>query len=172
MKILNDFFAPRLPEDIGDVHLEWDFPEYENQQVNRTWYIVGAIILAGLILYSVLTANFLFAIILLLAVFVIIFQFFQVPREINVRIGEDGVIVDKKFYPYKDLKNFWIVYDPPAYKYLYLEFKSDIRGTYPVPLVDENPLKIREYLLNYVDEDIEKEEAGFDEAFSKLIKFR
>ncbi|MBT7007320.1 hypothetical protein HN958_02335 [Candidatus Falkowbacteria bacterium] len=172
MKILNDFFSPQLPDNIGDVHLEWNFKEYEHEAVNRTWYIVGAIVLAGLLAYSVFTANFLFAIILLLSVFVIIYQFFQAPREINVQIGEDGVIIDKRYYPYKELKNFWIIYEPPVYKYLYIDFKSDIKGVYPVPLSDENPLKVREFLLKYIDEDIEKEEAGFDEAFSKLIKFR
>ena len=72
MKILNDFFSPQLPDNIGDVHLEWNFKEYEHEAVNRTWYIVGAIVLAGLLAYSVFTANFLFAIILLLSVFVII----------------------------------------------------------------------------------------------------
>jgi len=171
-KFLMRLVAPYLPDDIGSVHIQWEFPEFVIMPRSRAWNIVAFIILALLVVYAVYTANFLFAMILALCTFILVYQFFQKPRPIPVVIAEDGVIIDKKFYPYKILKDFYIIYEPPFSKYLYLEFKNQLRNKLPVPLEDINPLQVREALLNYLDENIEMNEEGGGEAFSRILRIR
>ncbi|MBT5338244.1 hypothetical protein HN858_04115 [Candidatus Falkowbacteria bacterium] len=171
-KFLIDLTTPKMPADIGDIHISWDFPEFVQQKRSRIWYIVFSVILALLLFYAVWTSNFLFALILLLGGFIVIFQYFQTARKIPVVVGEDGLIVDTQFFSYKVLKSFSIVYEPPTIKYLYLDFRKAVRKSLPIPLEDVNPLKVREALLNYIDEDLEREEEDFDETFERILRLR
>lgn len=172
MQKLKFLLTPRVPDDIGEVHVEWKFPEYVSQPRSRVWYLVASGLLGLLILYAVWVANYLFAVILVLSVLIILYQYFQEARLVDVRIGEDGIIVDNKFYPWKILKCFWLVYNPPAAKFLYLEFKTKIQKYLPIPLQDINPLELREILLNYLNEDINKDEEEFDDTIARLLKMR
>ena len=171
-KFLMQLVSPNLPDDIGGVHIQWEFPEFVQAAKSRLWYIVVSIIVALLIVYAIMTANFLFAMILALVAFIIIYQYFQSPRQIPVVIAEDGIIVDKQFYPYKALKSFAIIYEPPVIKFLYLDFKSQFKKSLPVPLEDVNPLKVREALLSYLDENLEIDEEDSNETFSRLMNIR
>ena len=169
---LKNLADPPLPEDIGEVHVEWSFPEYVRRDKGKWWYIIVSILVGLCLLYAVLTENVLFAVILILGLFVIISQYFQAPRQIPVVIGEDGVIIDRKFYPHKVLKSFWIIYEPPDVKYLYIDFRNSVSKSLPVPLEDINPLMVREVMLNYLEEDLEKEEEDFDETFARMMNIR
>ncbi|MEK7512230.1 MAG: hypothetical protein AAB575_04425 [Patescibacteria group bacterium] len=171
-KFLMRLVAPYLPDDIGSVHIQWEFPEFTSIKRSRAWNAAAFIVLAFLVVYAVWTANFLFAMILALCTFILVYQYFQKPRPIPVVVAEDGVIVDKQFYPYKVLKDFYIIYEPPYSKYLYLEFKNKLRNNLPIPLEDMNPIQVRETLLNYLDENLEKDEESGGEAFGRLLNIR
>jgi len=169
LKIL---FSPQLPEDIGNIGIQWKFPEYIERAKSKAWYIIVLGLLAIMIVYSIITTNVLFAVILVLAVFTIIFQNLQPPRQVPVVIGEDGIIIDKSFYPYKMLKSFWLAYDPPEIKYLYLDFTSNIRKSLSIPLDDVNPLELREFLINYIEEDLTREEEEVEETLGRLFHLK
>jgi hypothetical protein len=166
------FFSPRVPNDIGQVQASWDFPEYIEANRSRQWYLLVSVILVLLIVYAVYSANFLFAVILVLAVFILVYQHFQSPRRISVAIGEDGIIVDREFFPHKEIKSFHIIYEPPQVKFLYLEFKDKLQRYLAIPLETQNPLEIRRVLLNYVKENLAINDENFNEAFSRLLKIR
>lgn len=169
---LKVLFSPQMPEDIGNIAIQWKFREYIEREKGKAWYFVVVGLLVALIAYAVLTTNVLFAVILVLAVFTIVFQNLQPAREIPVVIGEDGIIVDKSFYPYKMLKSFWLIYDPPEIKYLYLDFKSSVRKSLAIPLEDANPLELREALLNFIEEDLQHEEEELDEILARMFHVR
>jgi len=166
---LKALVSPQIPEDIGSVLIEWTFPEYIQRKRGKTWYIVVGVLVGLALVYAIWTMNILFAVILVLGVFIIVFQTYQPARQVPVIIGEDGVILDKTYYPYKVLKSFWIIYEPPEVKYLYLNFKTSVRNNMPIPLSDVNPIKVREMLLNYISENYEKDVEDFNETFSRMI---
>ncbi len=172
MERLKNFFTPTVPEDIGKVFLGWEFPEVEDRQIGKLQAVGLTILLAGVLIYAVMTSNFLFAMIIVLSVFIIIFQYFRPTAKIRIQLSEDGVLIDEKFYPYKVLQSFWMIYEPPQIKYLYLDFKNGLKKSLPIPLQDINPLKVREILQNFIPEDFEREEVEFDEIFAKMIKYR
>ncbi|NQT50075.1 hypothetical protein HQ571_05250 [Candidatus Kuenenbacteria bacterium] len=161
--------SPNVPSDVGEVFVNWEFPEYTEKRRSKAWYISVSVILALLILYAVLIGNYLFAIILVLGVFTVVYQYFEAPRSVPVVLAEDGIIIDREFFPYKAIKSFWLIYEPPDVKYLYLSFHSNLKRNLPIPLENANPLKIREALLTYLDEDLEKDEEEFSEVFSRMM---
>ena len=87
-------------------------------------------------------------------------------------MGEDGVIVDNAFYPYRKFKSFSLVYDPPHSKYLYLNWRREGDHSLPIPLEDVNPLKVRESLLAYMDEDFGRESEDLSEVLAGLLRLR
>lgn len=166
------FFSPRVPSDIGQVHASWDFPEFIQVKRSQTWYLVVSVIMVLLVVYAVYSANFLFAVILVLSAFILIYQHFQAPRKVPAIIGEDGIIIDRAFYPYKELKGFYIIYEPPQIKFLYLEFRNKLQKNLAIPLEEQNPLEIRKALLKYLKENLTIDEEDFNETFSRLLKIR
>jgi hypothetical protein len=171
-EFLTKLVTPIVPDDIGEIYVNWQFPEYVRRQKTAWWYVAAIGFLAICLVYAIATANYLFAVIMGLATFIIIFQHFQAPRSIPVVIGEDGVIVDRRFYPYKNLKSFSIIYEPPQSKYLFLDFQNDFKRSFAVPLEDANPLKIREALLNYIEENLERDSESFHETLEKMMRMR
>ena len=156
-------------EDYGKILFSWKIPEYPSYKRGAGWYIGFILIFGGLIFYAIWTANFLFAIILALAGFIVLYSVFHSPQELRFEIREDGIILGDHFYPYKGFKSFWIIYEPPEIKNLYLDFKG-WRPKLSVPLMNQNPLKVRETLLKYLEEDLEKEEESTTDYLSRRLK--
>ena len=91
------------------------------------------------------------------------------PLTINFQIKEDGIVLGNKFYPYKEIKNFWIIYETPT-KSLYFDFESNWRPRLSVPIINQDPLQIRKILLKYLAEDLEQKEEPLSETLSRFLK--
>jgi hypothetical protein len=158
-----------LQRDYGQTFFSWKFFEHPKRDRDKKWYITGSIIVILVLIYSIFTFNFLFALIAVIAALIILL-FERNNNEIEFKITEDGILLSKKFYEYKDLKNFYIIYQPPAVKTLYFEPKGLFIPRIPIPLENQNPVKIRETLLKYLEEDLEKEEEPISDFFSRIFK--
>lgn len=157
---------------IGDIVLEWTFPEYEKYSRSRRWYIIAGIVGGFFILYGMLTGNFLFALIIALSAIILFLQQHQTPAEISFAITDLGVIVSNRLYLYKELESFYIIYQPPEIKTLFLETKSLIRPLLRIPLQDQDPVEVRFSLLEFMTEDAEKEEEPASDAASRNWKLQ
>ncbi len=128
------------------------------------------IFLSLLLLWALYTLNILFAVIIILFVGIIYSQTKKPPIEVEIKIFEDGIRIGNRFYKYKEINKFWLIYEPPTVKNLYLEFKNKLRPVLPIPLEKQNPIKIRQILLKYIDEDLEKDEEPFSEIIGRRLK--
>lgn len=162
---------PNEEKDAGKTLLEWEFAEYTQPQRSKAWYFWFLIIVVALLVYSLVTINFLFAVIIIIATIIILMRSKYEPLSINFAIAEGGVKVDGKFYAYELMKDFYLIYKPPEIKNLYLEFKSLTKPRLIIPLDNQNPLTIREILMKNLTEDLDKEEEPASEAWRKLLKF-
>jgi len=157
--------------DYGDEIIGWSVPEYEKHSRTKTWYIAASAIAGLLLIYSLWTANFLFAVIVIIAGLVIIIHDGQEPDMARFSITDEGIVIGKKFYDFDEIKNFSIVYKPKqGVKNLYFEFKNALKHRLSIPLQDMNPLPIRENLLKYLDEDLERTNQPLSESIAKLLK--
>lgn len=148
--------TPDLP--IGDIHHQWLVEEYEQHERGSWWYIIMISLGLVLVVYAMVTLNFLFALTIVLSAIIIFLQSHQTALQIPFAITELGVVVGSKFYQYNELGEFYIIYKPPEVKTIFIETKSIIRPTIRVHLHDQNPLEIRDTLRQYLPENVEKEE--------------
>lgn len=157
-------------EDHGEIFASWEFPEFIKYQRNAAWYVTAFLIGGLFLVYAIWTYNFLFAFIIIMLGFIIILYIIKEPITIRFKITEDGLELNHHFYPYKEIKAFWVIYEPPEVKNLYFEFKSAIKPKFSIPLLAENPLEIRKMLLKYLNEDLEKEEESTTDLLERKFK--
>ena len=111
-----------------------------------------------LVLYGVITGNFLFSLIVILFSIIIFLQAHQEAPQVPFRITDMGVVVGGKFYEYSEFEGFYIVYKPPHTKTLFLDTKSILQPALRVPLLDNNPIEVKHSLREFLVEDTEKED--------------
>ena len=150
--------------------VSWNIPEYVKHERGRRWYVIALLVLGTLLVYSFFTANFLFALILIIAAITIVLHDKHDPTELEFAITEDGIVLGNQFYEYKKFSSFWIFYQPDQNKMLFLEFKNRLRPRLPIPLLNKNPLHLRNILLKYLEEDLAKENEPISEQLSRILK--
>lgn len=165
--------------------INWEIPEFNIPKRSRNWYIAVSIIGVLLIFFSFFKLtifpftltfrssdnNFLFAIIILLSFWVMYIIEKKGPRTIEVELNGEGFVLEDKLYEYDQFKDFCVLYKPNKnLKNLYLNFNSGAKFRISVPLGDLDPLEVRNFLIKYLDEDLERTEPPVSEQLSKLLK--
>lgn len=158
------------PADHGAILHSWKFPEYPSYQRGRRWYLTTSIIGAALVIWAIATSNYLFGIIIILVGVIFVAQSRRPAHEVVTQITEDGIVMGQNFYRYADVKNFWIVYEPPHIKKVYFRFKESLRPLLALPLEDENPVNIRRSLRRFIDEDLNEDTEPSADSISRLFK--
>lgn len=156
--------------DYGKVHFQWEFPEYESYERTKKWYGTAVAVFAALLLYALLTFNILFAVIIFLFSVIIIFLHRKEPKLLGVKITDEGIVIESKLYRYDEIKSFWIVYELPRIKNLYFEFKSWALPRLAIPYLDQDPNRLRAFLLQYIDENTEREGEPISDSIGRWLK--
>lgn len=191
---------PEEKKPIQDIKSEddvisWKIQAQTGAKKSRQWYTIASIVGILLIVYALLTANLIFAFIIVFGAILIVMTDGTKAVSLEVELSDEGVKVGKEFYTYEQFDNFFIIYKPKEdIKNLYLEFKRFVRpqvsgtakaGRYEwllwlmnfartrlsVPLENMNPLVIRRNLLKYLKEDAEKSNIPLSEQLSQMLKF-
>ena len=123
-----------------------------------------------LVIYGFLSNNFLFSLIIVLSAIILFIQSYQEPAQVLFSITELGVVLGNRFYKYSELESFYIIYQPPEIKTLFIQPKSGIRPLLRIPLLDQDPLDIREAMTVFLEEDFEKETEPLTDLFARQWK--
>lgn len=91
-------------------------------------------------------------------------------RKITFRIKYNQFEVGKNIFSFESVRNFYIIYKPQEeVKKLFVEFSNPLKHRLSIDLEDQDPVIIRNYLLQYLDEDLEKQHEPITEGISKLF---
>lgn len=162
---------PNEQINLGKEIMGWQVQEYEKHERSAGWYIVAGTVAIALLIYCFFTANFLFAVIIIVTALVVILHDGRHPEMVKFAITDEGIVIGRKFYDYDDVKDFAIIYKPRLeVKRLYFEFKSALKHRLSVPLENINPLVVRENLLKYLKEDLERTDQPLSEGLAKIFK--
>lgn len=160
-----------MPESKS-ILLSWKIPEHIRHQRGRLWYFLTAIVGGFLIIYGVLTNNFLFALIVILFGIVTGLLHMQEPPIIDFAITSEGVNLGGKTIEYKDISSFWLIIKPEEQvKSLHLRTKIFWYPLLSVPLEDTDPEAARSVLSKYIQEDTSEKEEPLLETLSRRLKF-
>ncbi|OGF30589.1 hypothetical protein A2533_04145 [Candidatus Falkowbacteria bacterium RIFOXYD2_FULL_35_9] len=169
-KIFESLVYKKIPEDVGEIYIDWNVPQYEEYARSKTWYILAMIVGVGLLTIAVLTFNYLLAVIIFILAIILFVQHYQTPQKIIVKLTDSGVIVGKSFYSYDDFSGFWFVYSPPEIKEVYFGFKKGLKRHLDIPLGDINPLLVKEILVKFVEENLVNNNESIEARISRKIK--
>ena len=143
---------PSLPLSKKPPQISWQAPSfYFNPQKRYLSLLIIALALGGggLLFFG---QDMLTSIFLLLSSLVLILYSNKRPEMSNVSIDQRGVAIGNAIYYYKDLKSFWINYDPNNIKELSLESKRWYLPYVTISIEDNNPLLIRSLLISFLPE--------------------
>ncbi len=154
----------------GDVRLDWTFPEFEHHDRSRGWYITAFVIVVGSIVISAFGRNYTFIALIVLITIVLLARLRRTPLPVRFAIRDEGLEIGQRFYPWSDLQEFWILYKPPTVKKLYFHFKSSIRPPIDIDLMDQNPIRVRQILSEYLLEDTKREEEPGGDQVTRFLK--
>ncbi len=148
----------------------WSVVEHQHHDRGFTWYLVATLVGAALIVYALITGNIMFAFIVIIFAIILFILSRIPPKSLVVVAAADGLTVGSRHYTWKDIKNFWIAYDPPEVKSLYIEFAGGFRSRLSLGLDEVDPVAIREFLMQYILEDDTKTEEPFMDWLSRVLK--
>jgi hypothetical protein len=173
-----------MEENNNIQYISWQVPEYDKKERDRQWYMIAVTFLFIFLFFCFfeisnwklvflgVNSNFIFALILILSTIIMIINDGQEPNMVDFKIGPEGVNIGKRFYDYDDLRHFSVIYKPNiGVKHLYLEFKNSLtKPRLSIHLDNQDPIAVRNYLLRYLDEDLERIEPPLSEQLTKILK--
>ncbi len=148
-------------QNIGEVILQWEMPEYAHYDKGKTWYLIAGVIVLALIVYGLFMAEYtmVLAFALLAGVYYVLHN--ETPKNITIIITTHGLVIDKDFYQFSDIDHFWIVHKPHSnLKVLYLRALKKMSTDVRIELMEQDPMLVRQLLQTQI-----KEESGTDETF-------
>ena len=89
---------------------------------------------------------------LILSSLVLLLYSKQKPTTSKITVNQSGVSVGDEVYYYKDLKSFWIEYNPGGSKELSLESAKWYMPYVKVMLNNQNPVEVRSLVINFLPE--------------------
>lgn len=154
----------------GEILMEWTFPEFVRHERSRGWYIAYIVFTLAMFALALRIENYTFFAVLFLASLILLIRLRRTPPDIHFAIREEGVEVGSGFYPWREFKDFWIIYRPPEVKKVYLHFTSSIRPDLDVALESQNPLVVRQFLNEHLIENKAKEEEPLSDQLTRFFK--
>lgn len=151
----------------GEILHHWTVQEYARYDRTVWWYVFMISVGLVFIVYGVLSSNFLFSLIILLAGIIFFLQSRAEPLAVDFQIAELGVRIGSRFYSYEELDGFFVIYHPPEVKTLFLETKHALRPRLRIPLMDANPVEVRHTLQAFLPEDVERTEEPMSDMISR-----
>jgi hypothetical protein len=138
--------------EIGKILHSWEAPEFESYEKSLKWYIFALIFICTMAGWGIVINSPIMSITFILIGIVGYIQTHRKPRILTFSITTEGVLAGREFYPYENMHSFWIFYDPPHIKAISLHTAANLLPYVHIPLEDEDPVNIREFLLENLAE--------------------
>ena len=147
-----DFQEQNYSENIGKVLHSWQAPEFEVYEKSGRWYIIAALFIAVMVVYALFSNSPIMAITFILIGIVGYIYAQRNPNVVTFSITSKGLLANKEMYLYENIFSFWIFYEPTHTKVISLHTKASVLPFVHIPLNDEDPVKLRELLMQNIPE--------------------
>lgn len=154
----------------GEEFVGWDVPEYPRYKRGSLWYAGMSLAGIALLIYAVASANFLFALIIMMFALIVYLTSVVEPKVVRFAVTETGVRLGTSHRTFRDINRFWVVYQPPQVRSLYIEFKSAMRPRMIIDLRDMNPNEVRRVLGSFVAEDLSEDTEPLSDFIGRILK--
>jgi hypothetical protein len=155
---------------VSEKVFSWQHQDYQNYQKDKRWYIISAVIVVLMVIWAVWDKNYLFGVFLIMFYLVVILYENRPPEIVDFTITPLGIKTGQKFFYWRQIDHFYIIYRAAGIKNLYLEFKNPLNGRLVIPLDGQNAVAIRDYLLRFLKEDLEREAEPLSEQLRRFLR--
>ena len=155
---------------LSQVIFSWQHPDYISYAKDKRWYVVSALLLLSLLAWSIYDKNYFFAIFLVLFYAVILMYENRPSVMVDFIITPEGIKSGERFYYYREISNFFMIYRAGGIKNLYMDFKNPFKGRLIVPLDGQNAVAVHDFLAQFLEEDLEREAEPLSEQFRKMLR--
>lgn len=134
--------------------LTWKTLEYDFEERTTDWFWAVGIIAVAICITSFVFKNYLFGILILIAIATLMYLSVRPPEEITIGIDHRGIRVRDDYYLYQNIKSFWVEADHMHERQRHLLVMTN-RFFLPMIALPIPPNKadvIRNYLLEYTTE--------------------
>lgn len=149
--------------------LSWKAPQFPHHEKSLLWFIVAGLVVFFLVMYGLRTDGWTFSVAILVFAGTYYLVHRHVPPTVDIKISKFGVKIGRHTFPFSHLKSFWIVYEPPFVKKLYLRMDSKLRPDLFISLEDADPAEVRQILSQYLNEFTGRHEP-FSDTLVRLLK--
>src|SRR3989344_345663 len=159
-----------------EVFISWQAPEFEYNPKDVSWYWLSLIVAIILLAFSLWQKNFLFAIFVAIAWFIILNWANRFPTIWEFKIDDKGIDINlpskktvSKFYAYTEIEGFDIHPGGEEYKELVFRVKSKFSPFLKINFLSADEEKIKNFLVQFLP----KKEFGesMADSLSKLVRF-
>ena len=155
-------------KDPGPVLVEWTAKEYEARTYSQGGFLWKGALALAFILFGITTKNYFFIALVVLAFTVILMYERKVPREVKFSITDHGIQAGRRFFPYSNLKSFWI-FDRYDRKEISLATDKLLFPHFIIPLGEVSAPQIRSILTRYLKE--EEHQESFTDHLTRYLGF-
>lgn len=154
-----------LPKEIS-----WQALEYPEYKKHPLWFMGLGLVIALLVLYGIYSQSWTTVSAFVLFGILALVYSTQKPKTLTITLTGQGVQVNTMIYNYPIIKKFWIAYNPPEVKSLYLETTAYLDHSVKLELGNQDPRLVKAYLKQYLEEDLDANESTAD-LIARKIKF-
>lgn len=151
----------------GQILHSWRAPEFEVYEKSARWYLAGAAFILTIVIYALYANSPIMAVTFILIGIVGFIHLQKDPRIIDFAITTKGLLADKQLYAYENIYSFWIFYQEPNIRIISLHTKASALPYVHIPLHEEDPVHIREFLLENIPEI--KQDASLIDALERVL---
>jgi len=155
---------------ISQVIFSWRHRDHVAYAKDKKWYLISIIILVASVAWTFWAQNYLFGVFLVMFYLIVLLYENRPPEIIDFTITPLGIKSGNNFYYWRMIDHFYVIYRAQGVKNLYVEFKNPLSGRLVIPLDGQNAVAIREYLLKFINEDLEREAEPISEQLRRLLK--
>src|SRR3989344_4193912 len=148
-------------------HIFWEAPSFYYNPQKRYLSVLIVALLTGAIALLIFKYSTLTSIFLILSSLVLLLYGNQKPTISKISVNQSGILVDDIMYNYKDLKSFWIEYNPGGPKELSIESAKWYMPYVKILLNNQNPVELRSLIISFLPEK-EHENSLIDHIGRKL----
>lgn len=140
------------PEKRKELEIFWKAPSFYYNPQKKYLSLIVIALLAGAAALLIFKYDTLTSIFLILSSLVLLLYSKQKPIISKIIVDQSGISVDGVTHYYKDLKSFWIEYNPGGSKELSLESAKWYMPYIKVLLNGQNPVEVRSLMVNFLPE--------------------
>lgn len=150
------------------VFFVWQTESEETTSRGKRWWAIASLIMGILFVISLFTANFAFAVMLVMFYVIFVLVEKNQAKMLKVVIADQGILVNTTLFPYGKIREFFIADD--AHK-LYINLNRVIGSHIHIPIApDVDPGEIRLLLREFIVENTEQHEEPLLEVIARKLK--